>query len=200
LARVEIDEVYIRRGNSFIKIKNMEGEVYKRLGSKTLAMFVLQKIGILFIFVVAAVVFFFLAIIMPLDAGVSYTIMGWIVAVGVLVGGMIVLMAYITYVRYSITLTADNIKITRGFINEEEIGIPYRRIKDARIERNIADQLMGTSDILINTTSADDDGSHGGTSLLILPAIEKNLASHIQSEIVKRAEIEEIHIEPNAAG
>jgi len=178
----------------------MEGEVYKRLGSKTLAMFVLQKIGILFIFVVAAVVFFFLAIIMPLDAGVSYTIMGWIVAVGVLVGGMIVLMAYITYVRYSITLTADNIKITRGFINEEEIGIPYRRIKDARIERNIADQLMGTSDILINTTSADDDGSHGGTSLLILPAIEKNLASHIQSEIVKRAEIEEIHIEPNAAG
>ncbi len=200
MARVEIDEVYIRRGNSFIKIKNMEGEVYKRLGSKTLAMFVLQKIGILFIFVVAAVVFFFLAIIMPLDAGVSYTIMGWIVAVGVLVGGMIVLMAYITYVRYSITLTADNIKITRGFINEEEIGIPYRRIKDARIERNIADQLMGTSDILINTTSADDDGSHGGTSLLILPAIEKNLASHIQSEIVKRAEIEEIHIEPNAAG
>lgn len=176
-----------------------EGEVYKRLGPKTLVIFVLQKIGILFLFAIAIVVAFFLTSIAPSEyTSLLYMITGGIVAAGVVVGGMIVLVAYITYARYSIVLTPDNLQITRGFINEEEIGIPYRRIKDVRIERNIADQFIGTSDILINTTGADEDGPHGNTSLIILPSIEKNLAAHIQSEIVKRAEIEEIHIEPNA--
>ena len=101
------------------------------------------------------------------------------------------------YVRYSITLTTDDLKITRGLINEEEIGIPYRRIKDARIECDVADQILGTSDVVINLSDTDG-ASAGDKSVIVLPAIDKDIASHIQSEIVRRAEIEEIHIESSA--
>lgn len=176
-----------------------QAEVYKPLGSKTLAIFVLQRIGVLFVFAAAVFISLIVARTLPPDyAALLHRIAGGIAAMGIVVFAVIFVVAYVTYTRYSITLTADDLKMTRGFINEEEIGIPYRRIQDALIERDVADQVFGTSDIVIHMAYTEVGGSQGNASVLVLPSIDKDIAAHIQSEIVKRAEIEEIHVEPNA--
>ena len=178
---------------------NDQAEVYKRLGPKTLAIFVLQKSGVLFLCIGAIVVSVILLQVAPPEYAVFLNkIIGGIVAASIVIFAGIFSVAYGAYVRYSITLGTDNIKITRGLINEEEIGIPYRRIKDARIERDVADQLLGTSDVIINMSGMDEGGSGSGESVIVLPAIDKDIASHIQDEIVKRAEVEEIHVQPGA--
>jgi len=174
-----------------------QAEVYKPLGIKTLTLFILQKIPILGFFLAAAMICRVMLRVMPMYAGMLYWIMAVIIGGGFVTAGIIFTAAYIMYTRYGITLAPDNLKITRGFINEEEIGIPYRRVKDARIERDVIDQLVGTSDILINTADADDGGRDVRASFIVLPAIEKNLAAHIQSEMVKRAQVEEIRVEPS---
>ena len=174
-------------------------EVHARLGTKTLIIFVLQKSRVLFLFVVAITVSFILLQIAPLEYSiVLYRIIGGIAVGGVVVFTVIFFTAYVTYMRYSITLTSDVLKVTKGFINEEEIGVPYRRIKEVKIERDVADQLLGTSDVIISLSGADEDESGRIQSIIVLPAIEKELASHIESEVVKRAEIEKIDVDPRS--
>ncbi|MDP3778593.1 MAG: PH domain-containing protein [bacterium] len=169
-------------------------EVYRPLGSKTLMLFILRKSAVLFLFLIVAIICVVVIRIMPVYATLMYQVIGVIIKMAVALAGIIVAVEYIMYTRYGITLGVDNLKITRGFINHQEFGIPYRRVKHARIERDIIDQLLGTSDIFINTTDTDEGDSGGNESFIMLPAIEKNLAARIQGEILRRAQIEEIRV------
>ena len=128
-------------------------EIYKRLGLKTLVIFVFQKSGILFLCVGAIVISIVLLQIVPPEYALLLNkIMGGIIVASVMIFAGIFSVAYATYLRYSIELTTDVLKIKRGFINEEEIGIPYRRIKDVKIERDVVDQLLGFVDLVFGVS------------------------------------------------
>ena len=107
--------------------------------------------------------------------------------------GIAFLVTLLEYSHYGIVLADDDIKITRGILREEEIGIPYRRVQRVDIERGIIDQLFGVSGLVIAMLGEEDrSGTQGAGSRVILPALDKDFAEEIQNALLKKADIEEM--------
>lgn len=100
---------------------------------------------------------------------------------------------YLQYFRYGIFIDDKSLKIQRGLISVEELGIPYRRIKDVRIERTLIDQIFEVSDIIVTVLDADTI-QEAEESIIILPSIEREIALKIQDSILKKAQVEQINV------
>ena len=61
----------------------------------------------------------------------------------------VLLIGWLEYSRYKIFIDQESIKINKGIIKEEQIGIPFRRVKEAAIERSMSDQLLGISNLVL---------------------------------------------------
>jgi uncharacterized membrane protein YdbT with pleckstrin-like domain len=96
-------------------------------------------------------------------------------------------------------LSADNIKISRGLIAEEEIGIPFRRIKEVNFVRSLTDQMLGVSNVVLIVLGEDDGGPLSQESKIILPSLDVRIAKQIQDIILNKAEVEEVDMNAAAA-
>lgn len=106
-----------------------------------------------------------------------------LLAIGALAG-------WLEYTHYSIILSDEDITITRGLLSEEEQGIPYRRIKEATIERSITDELFGLSDLVI-VIQGEEESVSKEAGRVILPLLPKESALVIQNKLLGKAEVEE---------
>ncbi|MEX2010201.1 MAG: PH domain-containing protein [Parcubacteria group bacterium] len=108
----------------------------------------------------------------------------------VLIGAALI--SYLRYTRYEYLLDRDAMRIKRGVLNKEEIAIPYRMIQHVEINRPLHYQFLGVSHITILTTADNDDAhdDHRHKKEGVIPAIDKALASHLQTELLSRANIQ----------
>jgi putative membrane protein len=100
--------------------------------------------------------------------------------------------AWLIYSRYKFCLSEDSLKIKRGVLNKEEVSIPYRQIQDVDIKRDISFQMMGLSRIVILTAGHEDEKPGEDDSEGILPALDKDLAEWLQTELLKRANVQKV--------
>jgi len=176
-------------------------ENYQTLGRKTLAIFVLQRIAAAVVLLLVSVALFtletqrFVATV-PIPHFAAYLdLAAWaclaLFGIFFLLGFFI---AWLTYTSYRFALSTDSLKIKRGVLNKEEIAIPYRQIQDVDINRDVSYQMMGLSRIVILTAGHEDEpkGPEGGESEGILPALDKDLAAWLQSELLRRANVQKV--------
>ena len=100
---------------------------------------------------------------------------------------------WLEYFRYGIFINENDLQVARGLIATEEIGIPYKHIQDVKLKRSLVDQIFGVSDIIISISGSDSEGSHEEDTV-VLPCLSKETAQEVQGLLLKKAQVEQIHI------
>lgn len=171
---------------------------YQKLGRKTLFLFISQQIAPSIIIFVGAVALFAMKVAGVFDNSpfaawsVSVVIGAWILFLLVL--GISLAASYLSYQGYEFMLDDDALKIRRGILNKEEIAIPYRQIQDVDIDQSFSDRMWGVARVAILT--AGHEGEKGDErrdeSEGVFPAINRALAESLQTELLKRADVEKV--------
>ncbi|MEI6835222.1 MAG: PH domain-containing protein [Candidatus Falkowbacteria bacterium] len=168
---------------------------YARLGRKTLNLLILKRSANLLFFLCLLLLIFISWNFIPSE---YLPIANWAVtsltALFLLYGLTIFFLGWLEYKHYKIFITDETVVIYRGLFSKEEIGLPFRRIKQADIKRSLIDQVFGVSSIYLTIIGEEDNVAK---NVIALPLIEKKLAQEIQDIILKKAEVEEININPN---
>jgi uncharacterized membrane protein YdbT with pleckstrin-like domain len=170
------------------------GQQYYPLGNKTLFMLIFKKSGLLFLLFLVLIASIVFLNYIPYDY-LHIAINAVFIFIGVffLMVVLVFFAGWLEYIHYGIFIEEKNLKIKKGFISEEMTGIPYRRIKDVKIERGIISQLFSVSDIIITILGSDDDDIEKEFTIF-LPALPKNIALDIQDTILKKAQVEQIDV------
>jgi uncharacterized membrane protein YdbT with pleckstrin-like domain len=174
-------------------------EVYHTLGRKTLWIFVLERLHAASVLLILSIGLFILSgqaflVKTPFGNLVPYmTDGGWIFLLLFVVAFLVTfLVAWLIYINYKYFLGANSLKIKRGILDKEEIAIPYRQIQDVDIERDLSFQMMGLSRLIILTAGHEDLKPHDDESEGVLPAMDKSLAEWLQTELLKRANVQKV--------
>jgi|WetSurMetagenome_2_1015567.scaffolds.fasta_scaffold158432_2 uncharacterized membrane protein YdbT with pleckstrin-like domain len=173
-----------------------EIQQYKKMGGKTLFSLIFKRCGVIFLPIVLLALIITASFFIPANY-VSYIDLAMVVVWIVLIITVffVLFIGWLEYLRYQITIDQESIKINRGIISETQTGIPFRRIREAVIERGIFDQIIGTSSLTF--TVSDDDGNgdnHSQESKILMPALDKNVAIAIQDLVLEKAQVEEMNI------
>jgi uncharacterized membrane protein YdbT with pleckstrin-like domain len=165
----------------------------EKLGAKTFVIFLFKRLPLLIVFLIILAAVIFAKAYLPENYS-QYGILAVTIftVIFFFIAAIILLMAWLEFARYKIYLTQDSIKINRGIISEEQIGVPFRRIQDATIKRGIFYQLLGASALVLNVIGEEGGQSLAEETKIILPALDKNLAIKLQDQILKEAEVEEM--------
>jgi len=178
-------------------------ETYHTLGRKTLMIFLLQRIQAAFILLIVSLGLFFLrgesflkhtTLPAPLNDISRYVAAGaWIfLLLFVAVFLITFLVAWLIYTNYRFYLGDNSLKIKRGIFEKEELAIPYRQIQDVDIERDLSFQMMGLSRLIILTAGHEDEKPRDDESEGVLPAMDRKLAEWLQTELLKRANVQKV--------
>jgi uncharacterized membrane protein YdbT with pleckstrin-like domain len=159
-----------------------------RLGLKTFALLLINRSGSAIVFIIAILLAFFGPAVVPLQfQGMVGTVATWGVFLGMIIIAGAVGISWLEYTHYNILTDEDGVKITRGTIAEETLGVPYRRVREARIERSVSDEILGASTLILTVTG--EEGAAG--SEVVLHSLDKQFAVDLQEAILKKAEVEE---------
>jgi uncharacterized membrane protein YdbT with pleckstrin-like domain len=180
--------------------KTIVEQGYQTLGKKVFWLFFLQVSPAAFIFLLISIIIFIASFqasppdtpfgdiqqYAPAAALITLIISAFLFAISLTV-------AWLTYKNYIFMLAEDSFKIKRGFLSKTENAIPYRQIQNVDIERSIIFQMFGLSRLVILTaghedeTLKDHDEAEG-----IIPAIDQKLAEFLQTELLKRSDVQKI--------
>lgn len=171
----------------------------EKLGGKTLIIFFISRCPLLVFFLLLLAAAIFAKPYVP-DNYSQYAVIGVSALTAVLIVAvfLVLLISWMQYIRYQIFITPDSIKINRGILSEEQIGIPFRRLQDATIKRGIFYQLIGASSLVLNILGEEGSTPLSKESRIILPALDAKLALKIQDAILKKAEVEEMSMQTAA--
>ena len=88
-------------------------------------------------------------------------------------------------------MAEDSFKIKRGVLSKTENAIPYRQIQNVDIERSLMFQMLGLSRLIILTAGHEDESIKGeNESEGVIPAIDQKLAEWLQTELLKKADVQ----------
>lgn len=169
----------------------MDQTVFTQLGPKTYFLLLIPRLwaGLLF-----------LALSFVANLLTRADILLWDISlIGVAFGVFLLLVAicagWLDYYRYRIELGGDSVSITRGVLRTKEAVIPYKRIQNIMLERGVFDQIIGTSHLRFSIAHAEgEQPSEMSRKPIILPALRYLLAEHLQEELMKRANTDNISI------
>ena len=175
-----------------------ETPVYQTLGKKVFWLFFLQTSPAAFIVLLISIVAFifsfqpFLASTMfgnlqndTVTASLALFIISLIIFI-ISLG-----LAWINYMNYTFLMAEDSFKIKRGVFAKTENAIPYRQIQNVDIERSIMFQMLGLSRLIILTAGHEDEKNRNSDEAEgVIPAIDNKLAGWMQTELLKRADIQ----------
>jgi uncharacterized membrane protein YdbT with pleckstrin-like domain len=165
----------------------------ERLGGITFFIFFLKRCPFLIIIILFLAAAIFGKTYIPLEyAQYGDLAVSVLTAIFFIFIFIILFIAWLEFIRYKIYITPESIKINRGILSEEQIGIPFRHIQDATIKRGIFYQLIGVSALVLNVSGDEGAQAVSRETKIILPALNKKLALKIQDEILKKAEVEEM--------
>ncbi len=174
---------------------------YHPVGSRTLLVFIFRSTAVTFFMVPLFIVGLFGLSYVPsqyIDIAVNLITVSFVVLLFIL--SLSVFVGWLQYFRYWIFVDDKDLKISRGLISTEQIGVPYRHIQDVKITRGLIDQIFGVSDIIITVFgSGHDEGNQSQKSgddddIVMMPALSKEIAVEIQGMILKKAQVEQVHV------
>jgi uncharacterized membrane protein YdbT with pleckstrin-like domain len=173
-----------------------EVQQYTKLGGKTLFVLIFKRCAILILpLAILSAIIVALPFVPYYYAGYGNLAIVCAVVFLLIVLILVLLVGWLEYSRYQIFIDGESIKINRGIIREEQVGIPFRRIKEAAIERSMTDQMIGLSNLVITILGEDEGKNFSQESKIMLPALDKKIAANIQDLILKRAQVEEMNIQ-----
>ncbi len=172
---------------------------YHTLGKKTLWIFILDRVRAAPLFLLLAIGIFIVSQQGALNTG-SFAAFGHYALLAALaclalflaVFGVGAFIGWLVYKNYTFALGEDSLKVRRGILDKEEVAIPYRQIQDVDIDRDLTFQMIGLSKIIILTAGHEDEKGPDDESEGVLPAIDKNLAEWLQTELLQRANIQKV--------
>jgi uncharacterized membrane protein YdbT with pleckstrin-like domain len=176
---------------------------YQTLGNKVFWLFFLQISPAAFFLLIVSIILFVLSF-QPFLASTIFgnlqgysigaTLVTFIISILIIAGSLT--FAWLTYKNYVFLMADDAFKIKRGVFSKTENAIPYRQIQNVDIERNFMFQLMGLSRLIILTAGQDEvtEGTPLGINEAkgVIPAIDQKLAEWLQTELLKRADIQKV--------
>lgn len=168
---------------------------YYPLGPKTLFMLILRKSGIPFLFFIGIIVGVFFLDSVPenlFNTAVTALLVSLVVFIFLFIIAFFI--GWLEYYRFSIAISNKDVRIKRGFIATEEIGVPFRRIRDVKIKRSLMDQIFGVSDIVVILSDFEGNSPMSDESTMFLPSIEKGIAMEIQNSILRKSQVEQINL------
>ena len=169
-------------------------KTYYPLGEKTLFMLIFKK-SLICILLLPGIVVGSISLQYVSDAYFEvavYLLCGYTL-IAFLVFCLTFFIGWLEYIRYGIALDNEDLKIKTGLIATQQIGIPYRRIKDINIKRSLLDQIFGMSDLIITILDSDMNLSKK-EPVIFLPCLEKQVALDIQDNILNRAQVEQVNV------
>jgi uncharacterized membrane protein YdbT with pleckstrin-like domain len=183
-----------------------ESYAYQRLGSKTLMIFVLQRMmGPLILFVLSIILFAveytgLLAQISSPDLPQYISLGAWgCLALAILFFFIAFFVSWLVYINYKFALGENALKIKRGIFDQEEVAIPYRQIQDVDLVRPLIFRVLNVSQIVILTAghedlqkTSDDEGRERGQSEGVLPILDKDLAEWMQAQLLDHANVQKV--------
>ncbi len=89
--------------------------------------------------------------------------------------------AYLEYRSHGYRFDDEYFHITRGYINQNEMGIVYHQIQTVTVQRSIGARMVGVARLSIVTSGTN--GSHE----MHLPGVEVNKARLVQRELLARS-------------
>lgn len=158
------------------------------LGRKAFILFLVRRTKLVgFILVVSAV-----SAVAQYRIPAEYAELAWFAALGglglfVVVAVMRVIQTYIEYRSYSYKFDEEFFQVNFGYFEKNEIAIVYHHIQNAVIKRDLFDRMVGVSKLVVVM-----DGSKEGRENIVLPAIDKVRAKHVQKELMRQARIHSI--------
>jgi len=173
---------------------------YQALGKKVFWLFFLQISPVAFILLIISIILFILSF-QPFLANTFFGNMQknalWatliIFILSLLIFAVSFAFAWLTYKNYVFSITEDSFKIKRGVLNKTENAIPYRQIQNVDIERNFMFQMLGLSRLIILTAGHEDETIKGSDEAEgVIPALDQKLAEWLQTELLKRADVQKI--------
>jgi uncharacterized membrane protein YdbT with pleckstrin-like domain len=185
--------------NQTIKDQN-----YQTLGKKVLWLFFFQVSPIAFIILIISIIIFILSFQpfltnTPLGNIQNHTLQASLIIFAISFLLIIISLAYarLTYMNYRFSMADDSFKIKRGILNKTENAIPYRQIQNVDIEQGLLFQMLGLSRLIILTAGHEDENPKGAPSETdeaegVIPAIDQKLAEWLQTELLKRAEVQKV--------
>lgn len=177
-----------------------EKQGYQTLGKKVLWLFFLQTSPSAFILLFISIILFIFSF-QPLSANILIGNMQkntlWVTLItfiiSLIIGAVSFVSAWLIYKNYLFLMAEDSFKIKRGVLNKTENAIPYRQIQNVDIERSLFFQMLGLSRLIILTAGHEDEGVKGSDEAKgIIPAIDKKLAEQLQTELLRRAEVQKV--------
>jgi putative membrane protein len=174
-------------------------DAYHTLGGKTLWVFVLRRINGATAILLATIVLFvlkdqpFLKNVGAHDLRGYANTAAWVaLALFCVVFLVIFLVSWLIYINYKFFLGEDALKIKHGIFMKEETAIPYRQIQNVDIQRDLSYQAFGLSRIVILTAGQDEEKTPDDESEGVLPGLDKDLAEWLQSELLRRANVQKV--------
>jgi uncharacterized membrane protein YdbT with pleckstrin-like domain len=186
--------------NTIQQPTNKQG--YQTLGKKVFWLFFLQTSPVAFVLLIISIILFVLSL-QPFSPdtlmgnaqkyALGATLITFILSL--LAGSIAFTVAWLTYKNYVFSTGEDSFKIKRGILSKTENAIPYRQIQNVDIERSIMFQMLGLSRLIILTAGHEDENPKGTAvggdeAEGIIPAIDQKLADWLQTELLRRADIE----------
>ena len=182
----------------------LDKQGYQTLGKKVFWLFFLQISPIALILMIVSSILLVLSFnptlqnALPLNSQ-KYFLDAIFIIFGVSVIAIFISFAYawLNYINYTFSLTENSFKIKRGVLNKTENAIPYRQIQNVDIERSFTFQMLKLSRLIILTAGHDDESSKGNIfgsdeSEGIIPAMDQKLAEWLQTELLKRADVQKV--------
>jgi uncharacterized membrane protein YdbT with pleckstrin-like domain len=175
------------------KVLTLPLNVYQKLGVKTFWLSLSERLSVamgFFLMGAAATIALRLPIVPPElrpMIGLAGVVFFAIFFLAFLIAFFI---SWLVYKNHLFCLSDDAFKIKSGVFTKVEMAIPYRQIQNVEIERKLSFQILGLSRLLIITAGHDNPATERDESEGVLPMIEKEIASALQEELLKRSDIQ----------
>ncbi len=167
-----------------------------RLGTLTFVLLAFRRLTVFIVFTLLLIAVLIGQNYLPADtSAVVATAIFPLVGLDLLILAGALFMAYLEYSHYGIVKGPEEVKITRGVWSIEEIGVPYRRIKEVKVERSVTDQMVGSGTLIITTLSGDEAGD---VESITLPYLAKAVAEDFSNGLLNSAEVEKVDVEPES--
>lgn len=184
----------------------METNKYYHLGPRAFIIFVLRRTGPALFFIILGLLLIFVNyFVAGIDEIAQYQNLTQTIVIACmglfgLAGGLGFIIAWIEYYRFRIMLSDDTFWIKRGVLTLHKISIPYSRIERVNLREPLLFQILGVSVMDIQLIYDYEGGDKTASDDETLPAIDKALAHHIQSQLTNRVATQKMHIkEPEQA-
>jgi membrane protein YdbS with pleckstrin-like domain len=102
---------------------------------------------------------------------------------GVLVAGVSALWARAAWARWRWSAWPDALDLRHGVLVVRESLVPYHRIQQIDIERNVIERMLGLSTLVLRTASASSDGK--------IPGIREEIADSLRVRLLTRAGVDD---------